>query len=119
MLKLTVDPERGYAVREVFFTQKGKTLYAIIPKWSSNKKVILKQLNVGNASVTLFETGQALQLQVKGNKIEITLPEFDLNKIKSQYAFVIKIDGVKQKDGRLKSLSGPNSLEIKWCSVYG
>ena len=35
MLKLTVDPEPGYAVKESFFTYNPVTnnLYAILPQW--------------------------------------------------------------------------------------
>lgn len=94
MLKLTVDPEPGYAVREIFFTHKNNTLYAILPKWPSNKKVTIKDINLSNKKVTLLETGERLSYKNAGKNTVINLPEFDPNKIKSEYAFVIKIEGV-------------------------
>jgi alpha-L-fucosidase len=91
MLKLTVDPDPGYAVREVFFTQKGSTLYAILPKWPDGGSVILKGINVAGKKVTFLETGDVLKVKKKGTDTEVKLPAFNPNKIKSEYAYVIKI----------------------------
>jgi alpha-L-fucosidase len=91
MLKLTVDPDPGYAVREVFFTQKGDELYAILPKWPDNGSVILRGLNLTHKKVILLETGEKLKVKSKGPDTEVILPVFNPNKIKSEYAFVIKI----------------------------
>ena len=33
ILKQTVDPDPGYAVKEVFFTKKGNNVYAILPRY--------------------------------------------------------------------------------------
>jgi alpha-L-fucosidase len=46
MMKLTVDPSPGYATKEVFYTYNNNTnsLYAIFPKYPSNKKLVLKDL---------------------------------------------------------------------------
>jgi len=95
MLKLTVDPDPGYAVREIFFTHKKNALYAILPQWPSSGKVILKDMNVTGGKISLLETSQSLKFKNIGKNTEITLPAFDPNKIKSNYAFVIKIEGVK------------------------
>jgi alpha-L-fucosidase len=37
ILKQTVDPDPGYAVKEVFFTKKGNNIYAIMPRYPKNK----------------------------------------------------------------------------------
>ena len=48
MMKLTVDPEPGYGVKEVFYTYNASrnSLYAIFPKYPSNKKLILKNMSL-------------------------------------------------------------------------
>ena len=37
ILKQTVDPEPGYAVKEMFFTHNDGAIYAILPKWPEGK----------------------------------------------------------------------------------
>jgi alpha-L-fucosidase len=92
MLKLTEDPDPGYAVREVFFTQKGDVVYAIIPKWPGNGKFVLKDMHLDGKKVTLLETGETLKIKQAGKNTVVELPTFNPQKIKSQYAFVIKIN---------------------------
>jgi len=91
ILKQTVNPDPGDAVKEVFFTTKGETIYAILPTWGTNGKVILKDMQLGGHRVTLLETGTVLKARQKGKDIEITLPAFDPNKIKSKHAWVLKL----------------------------
>jgi alpha-L-fucosidase len=92
MLKLTEDPEPGYAVREVFFTQKGNTVYAIVPVWPATGKVLLRNLSLSGKRVTLLETGQTLKFSSKGKDTQISLPAFDPVKMKSGYSYVMKIE---------------------------
>ena len=58
MIKLTVNPNPGYAVKEVFFTYRAASnqLYAILPRYPSDGKVILKNLgpNVPLNKITLL-----------------------------------------------------------------
>jgi hypothetical protein len=94
LLKVTVDPDPGYAVKECFFTfnPSANNLYAILPIWPSDKKFIIRDLSLGAATlVELMETHQKLEWEQQGGDIVIHLPEFDPNKIKSRYAFVIKL----------------------------
>ena len=45
ILKQTIHPEPGYAVKEVFFTKKGNDVYAILPQYPK-PTVILKGIKV-------------------------------------------------------------------------
>lgn len=95
MLKLTVDPEPGYAVKESFFTYNPTTnnLYAILPKWPSDKKFLWKNITLpADTKIELLENHAPLAWQQNGNDIQINFPEFDPNVIKSRYAFVLKIN---------------------------
>ncbi|HTQ66508.1 MAG TPA: alpha-L-fucosidase [Puia sp.] len=94
MLKLTMNPDPGFAVREIFFTSKNKDLYAILPQWPASGKVILKDMHFTSQKVSLLESGRALKFSNKGNNVEIQLPEFEPSKLKSEYAYVIKIENI-------------------------
>lgn len=95
LLKITVDPDPGYAVKEVFYTYNANTntLYTILPKYPDDKKIVLK--NVGPASgatVSFLSTKEKLNWRQQGEDIAIDLPDYNPNKIKAPYAFVLKIE---------------------------
>ncbi len=94
LLKQTVDPDKGYAVKELFFTWNPKTrsVYAIFPKYPDDKKLVLKGLQIGaGADVTMLATGERLRTETANGNSTIYLPEYNPNKIKSAHAFVVKI----------------------------
>ena len=95
MLKLTVDPDPGYAVKEVFYTYNAKRndLYAIFPKYPSNGKLVLKdiQLPAGTAIQFLSVGNGQLNWKQDGSNVVVDLPFYDPNLFKAPYAYVIKI----------------------------
>ncbi|MES2330034.1 MAG: alpha-L-fucosidase [Bacteroidota bacterium] len=95
MMKLTVDPSPGYATKEVFYTYNRNTnsLYAIFPKYPSNRKLVLKDLpGAANVKdVTFLSTNEKVRTTAEGNNVVVSLPEYDPNKIKSPYAYVLRI----------------------------
>ena len=96
LLKITIDPDPGYAVKEVFYTynEKTNTLYAILPKYPENKKLVLKDIDLSDisGSVSFLSTKKNLSWTVEGKNTVIDLPEYDPNKIKAPYAYVVKIE---------------------------
>lgn len=95
LLKITIDPDPGYAVKEVFYTYNANTnaLYAILPKYPGNKKIILKNLNLTEGTnVSFLSTKAMLQWKQVGDDAEVMLPEYNPNVIKSPYAYVVKIE---------------------------
>ena len=99
LLKLTLNPDPGYAVKELFFTYNNhtKTLYAILPKYPSNQKILIKNLKLTTANkLSLLPNMETLNWVAKGNDTEIKLPPFDPNKLKTGQAYVIKISNVKK-----------------------
>ncbi|MBS1948586.1 MAG: alpha-L-fucosidase [Bacteroidetes bacterium] len=93
MLKLTVEPDPGYAVKECFFTYNPtqKNLYVLLPKWPG-KKFVIKDLSLKpGTKIELLDTDQSLTWQQKGNHITVDFPEFDPSTMKSKYVYVIKI----------------------------
>ena len=96
MLKLTVDPDRGYAVKEVFYTynEKSNSLYAIFPRYPDNKKLVLKDMVLSAGTPLTFLSGnQNLSWKQAGDNVIIELPEYNPNKLKAPYAYAIKIAG--------------------------
>jgi alpha-L-fucosidase len=94
MLKLTIDPDPGYAVKEVFYTYNAKTnsLYAIFPKYPDNRKLVLKDMVLPVGTVVNFLSGkEAVTWKQDGNNVTIELPEYNPNKIKAPYAYAVKI----------------------------
>jgi alpha-L-fucosidase len=94
LLKLTIDPDPGYAVKEIFYTYNTATnsLYAIFPRYPADRKLVLDniQLPKGTA-ITFLSTKSKLQWKQQGKNLEVTLPAYDPEKIKAPYAYVVKI----------------------------
>ena len=95
MLKLTIDPDPGYAVKEVFYTYNPTTnsLYAIFPRYPDNKSLVLKNIKVpAGTMISFLSTKENLQWKQSGANVEISLPEYNPNKIKSPYAYAVKVE---------------------------
>jgi alpha-L-fucosidase len=97
LLKETIDPDPGFAVKEVFFTwnPKNKSVYAIFPRYPDNRKLVLKgmQLPVTGTEVVFLATKEKLKAENIGGNVVISLPEYNPNKIESDHAFAVKISG--------------------------
>jgi hypothetical protein len=94
LLKITIDPDPGYAVKEVFYTYNAKTnsLYAILPKYPDSKKIVLSGITLpADANVSFLSTKEKLNWKMEDKNTVIELPEYNPNKIKAPYAYVIRI----------------------------
>ncbi|MFT3704586.1 MAG: alpha-L-fucosidase [Agriterribacter sp.] len=94
MLKLTVDPEPGYAAKESFFSYNPATnnLYAILPLWPKQRKFTWKNITLTPGTIVeLLETKTTLQWQQDGDNVIIQFPEYDPSVIKSRYAYTVKV----------------------------
>ncbi len=95
LLKLTVDPDPGYAVKEVFYTYNptSNTLYAILPKYPDNHQLVLKNIQLPAGAVTSFlSTKETLSWKQENGNTVISLPNYNPNTIKAPYAYVVKIE---------------------------
>jgi alpha-L-fucosidase len=96
ILKQTIDPDSGYAVKEIFFTYKNRNLYAIIPRWPG-KKLVIKDFQAKTSSQIFFlATGRSLNWKNEDGNLVVDLPEFDPNELKPEemYAYVFKITDI-------------------------
>ena len=94
LLKLTIDPDPGYAVKEVFYTYNEKTnsLYAIFPKYPDNNKLVLKSSTLpAGTAVSFLSTKENVSWKQDGENVVISLPAYNPNTIKAPYAYAVKI----------------------------
>jgi alpha-L-fucosidase len=95
LLKITVDPDPGYAVKEIFYTYNPTTnsLYAIFPRYPADKRLDLKGIQLPSETVMKFlSTKETLQWHQQGDDVIVSLPDYDPNKMKAPYAYTIKIE---------------------------
>ena len=94
-MKLPVDPDPGYAVKEVFYTYNttSNNLFAIFPGYPDNRKLVLKDITLpAGTTISFLSTKENLQWKQVGTSIEIDLPEYNPSKIRSPYAYVVKME---------------------------
>jgi alpha-L-fucosidase len=148
LLKQTVDPEPGYAVKEVFYTwnPQTKSVYAILPKYPDSKKIVLKGIGLQpGTEVTFLATKEKLKWEnavtakthledrpgddyrspkpafgLDGQELTIYLPDFNPNKIKSTEAYVIKIAnfGAFSAKPKIEINYDPKTIQ-PWVSMSG
>jgi alpha-L-fucosidase len=97
ILKETIAPEKGQAIKEIFFTHKDNALYAISPCWPG-KDLVIKNVRADKESqVTWLATGQTLKWKNKSGNLVISMPEFDPNSLSPelQYAYAFRITAIK------------------------
>lgn len=95
ILKQTVNPEPGMAVKEVFFTKKGSDVYAILPKYP-DYQLIIKDIPVTSATkVTMLGTDKKLEWKKSGDGIVVMPPALTYSEVPCRYAWVLKITGVQ------------------------
>ena len=116
LLKLTVDPDPGYAVKEIFYTynQATNSVYAIFPKYPDNKKLLLKNMVLPGGTVISFLSGnEKLSWKQQGENVVVELPDYNPNKIKAPYAYVVKISnyGMFAKKPQIKISYISNGLQ--------
>lgn len=95
LLKITIDPDPGFAVKEVFYTynQNNNSLFAILPQYPDNKKIELKDIQLPEGTTIQFlSANETVAWKQQANNVELLLPDYNPNKIKTPYAFVLKIN---------------------------
>ena len=96
ILKQTIDPDPGMAVKEVFFTSKSDAVYAITPEWPGESLIIknLQEYEIGSKDpdVYFLLSGKKLNSKWIGKDLVIAMPEYKPRLFTGQAAFVFKIE---------------------------
>jgi alpha-L-fucosidase len=94
VMKLTVNPDKGCAAKEIFFTKKGNTLYAMCPIFPENKLVVNDLKLSPNATIIMLGADGSLQWKQNGQNVEITVPAMNPSKMPCEFAYTFKIAGI-------------------------
>jgi alpha-L-fucosidase len=121
MLKFTVDPDKGYAVREIFYTynRSNNDLFAIFPKYPGNKQLKLKNIQLPvSTKITFLGLQKGLSWKQEGENIIVHLPDYDPDIMKLPYAYALKITGFGAYSARPTiNISYPNGSLIPVVSM--
>lgn len=94
ILKQTVDPEPGKAVKEIFFTSKGQDVYAISPRYPKGKLTI-KGLKPGkDTKVTLLGYDGELNYNYDKGSLVVDVPALTFDELPCVHAWSFKITNV-------------------------
>ncbi|MEC3908637.1 alpha-L-fucosidase [Tamlana sp. 2201CG12-4] len=95
ILKQTVNPEPGKAVKELFFTKKRNDIYAIAPKFPKGQLIIKDVKPSKNTKVTLLGRKGNLSYTYKGSKLIVSIPSLTYDELPCQHAWSFKISNVE------------------------
>jgi alpha-L-fucosidase len=94
MLKLTIDPDSGFAVKELFFTSNPsmKNVYAIFAKYPDDRTLIIRDFTPdANTTFTLLSSGEHLIWKKTGKDVLVTLPSLHSTDLKMPWAWAVRI----------------------------
>lgn len=93
ILKQTIDPDPGCAVKELFFTRKENAIYAISPQWPGNTLIIKDLVLEPSAKISILGVDGDLSWVGEDGQILVSLPDFDPQIFTEEltYGYVFKI----------------------------
>jgi alpha-L-fucosidase len=95
---LTLHPAPGDARKEILFTRKGKTLYAILPLYPQGELTVRDVQLDKNARVALLGTRHAnLSWRQQGADIVISAPQLGDGEAPFAGAFALRIEGLLER----------------------
>jgi len=95
ILAITRNPGAGLASVDAFFTARGDTLYAILPRWPAGS-ITLKEVRASERSVvTILGSGTTLQWTQIDGGIRVKLPQLSIDQLPCEHAYTIKLAHVE------------------------
>lgn len=92
VVKQTLDPDDGYAVKEVFFTHKPGALYCILPKYPK-ESVVIKGIHPDpSARITLLGYPHVLNWARTKEGIRVEVPFLTPDELPCDHAWVIRVE---------------------------
>lgn len=95
ILKQTVDPDPGYAVKEAFFTQKGNTVYAILPQYPKQQFIWKGVRATPETKISMLGLNEDIKWEQQGNNLVVTLPKLSFDEVPCLYAWTLKAEHIK------------------------
>ena len=84
-------PAEGRAAVEAFFTAKGDTLYAILPRWPSRPLFLRDIRPSGQTAVTMLGSEKTLKWTLTDDGIAIEVPPLSIDELHCEYAYTIRL----------------------------
>ncbi len=91
MKQIGAKPRDGQAVKQVFFTRKGNTLYAITPYLPTHDLVIRNIKTDAGTQVSMLGVPGQLASAAKDGMLTIRVPELTADSVPCRHAYVFKI----------------------------
>ena len=82
------------AIIDCFFTAKGVDLYAIVPRWPGRQLVVKDVSAPASMKVSMLGAPGALKWKAKGKNVIIKMPQPVGDPVKTQWAYVVKLEGL-------------------------
>ena len=96
ILKQTVNPEPGYAVKEVFFTTGGDDcVYAILPRIPKGNFTLKNVQATSKTKVCLLGLKKKVTWKQKGKDLIVNIPLIAFDEIPCDYAWTLKLEHVR------------------------
>lgn len=95
VMKFTVSPDPGMAIKEIFFTHKEGNLYCVCPVYPK-KQLIVKDVTLeSGAKVEMLGYDKKISWKQKGKDVIIEVPQLTASEVPCQYAWTFKLSGIK------------------------
>jgi len=91
VLKLTVQPDPGFATKEIFFTKKEDALYCICPVYPDDQLVVKDLRLPSNAKISLLGTDTKVSWRKQGGNVVIDVPRLNPSRIPCRFAWTFKV----------------------------
>ncbi len=98
--KSTTDMVQQFTAKDIRYTTKGKTLYAITMDWPTETvKMNLPTVKskTADAKITLIGYDKPLQYKIENEKLFVEFPKLNPYQRACKYAYVLKIEGFEIK----------------------
>lgn len=95
MQQIGPEPRGGQAVKQLFFTRKPDTLYAITTGWLAREVVVRNVKVPDNLTVTMLGLSRPLPATVRGSDLIITVPALLPQELPCKDNYTFKIPGAE------------------------
>lgn len=85
------EPKGDKAVKQMFFTKKGDTIYAITPYYPPQNMIIKKIKTSAETEISLLGYNEKLKYKTDGTNLQIEIPHLSGDKLLCQHAYAFKI----------------------------
>jgi len=92
VFEMTLNPKPGNAVKQLYFTRKGNTLYALVPGWCEDDVLTVRDVrSSANTQISLLGCEKEIAWNQVGDDIEIELKNIGVSDLPCEHIRTFKI----------------------------